>query len=113
LPLVEPHKIEEKFPCSYPFISSVFCLYKVKHIWIKHKLLATFSTMGFKEPSTTFTSSTTAFSPCQPLRVIFSMSFSFTNLSYSTKYNNEADPFFPLKVLFVVSNLVSPPNKNS
>jgi hypothetical protein len=41
------------------------------------------------------------------------MSFSFTILSYSTQYNKEADPFFPLKVLFVVSNSVSPPNKNS
>jgi hypothetical protein len=91
----------------------VFCFYKVKHICNKHKLLANFSPMGFKEPSTTFTSSTGAFTPCQLLRVLFCMSFSFTILSYSTQYNNEADPFFPLKVLFVVSNSVSPPNKNS
>jgi hypothetical protein len=69
--------------------------------------------MGFKKPSSTFTPSTVAFTPCQLLRVLFSMSFSFTILSYSTQYNNEADPFFPLNVLFVVSNSVSPPNKNN
>lgn len=106
-------KLKKNSPAHVLSSPLCFLFLRVKHICIKHKLLANFSTMGFKEPSTTFTSSTVAFTPCQLLRVIFSMSFSFTILSYSTKYSNEADPFFPLKVLFVVSNSVSPPNKNS